>query len=369
MVKILHLIGKFDEDGGGAQRVILDIINTCDKPELQMGVCSLFGQATLSKHLPSGVFNANLNCTNRYNPKILFYLYKLMLEWKPDILHVHSSVTGVFGRPIAKILGIKIISSVQNDVRNAPYRNKVIDKLTIGFSDSILCASGLVEESVVEAYGHSVRKKSEISVISNCLDCSKFKSKIQSDPNNKINGLGLSEAAYIVGTIGRLHPLKGHKYLIKAWSKVSDTYPNAVLLIIGAGEELTALQNLVQDLRLTKSVHFLGARNDIPDILTILDLFVFPSLSEGFGVALLEAMCMGKIIIASDIKPLNKILGDSGILVPSADAHRLEQKLIEVFGNFETHKELGIKAKHRVLENFSPEEFGRKYLSVYEKYI
>jgi glycosyltransferase involved in cell wall biosynthesis len=369
MAKILHLIGKFDEDSGGAQRVILDIINTCKAPDLEMGVCSLFGEATLSKHLPENVFNVNFNYSVRYNPKIFFDLYRVVTKWKPDILHVHSSVVGIFGRPIAKISGIRLVCTVHNDVRNASKRNKIIDKLTIGFSDTIVCVSQLVEESITEAYGRFINKTSDMVIISNCLDCETFRSKIQSDSSNKISGLGFTEDRIIVGTVGRLHPLKGQKYLIKAWAQVAEAFPEAVLLIVGDGQQKADLKRIAEELSVGESVHFLGARNDVPEILNRMDLFVFPSTSEGLGVALLEAMCMEKVIIASDIKPLNQIVGDSVFLVPPENADQLSKKIIDVLDNFKAKKNMGIKARKRVEKYFSPAEFGRKYLSVYKKYI
>jgi glycosyltransferase involved in cell wall biosynthesis len=369
MVKILHLIGEFDEDEGGAQRVILNIINSCDKSAFQMGVCSLFGEATLSRHLPSEVFNVNFNYSNRYNPKIFTNTYEFISKWKPDILHVHSSVAGIFGRPLAKMLGIMLISTVHNDVRNTPTRNKLIDKFTLGFSDSIVCVSELAEESIKKVYGDSVFKNSDIIVIPNCIDCSKLRGKIQSDPQNKINTLGLAEASYIVGTVGRLHPLKGQKYLIKAWANVVDSHPDAVLLIVGDGKEMRALQNLVEDLRLGKSIYFLGARNDVPDILNILDIFVFPTLSEGFGVALLEAMCMEKIIVASEIEPLKTVLGDCGTYFKPKDQANIANKLKMILDNPKPFKKLGKEAGERVRKKFGPNEFGKKYTNVYQEVI
>lgn len=366
MPRILHLIGNFEENKGGAQKVVLDIVTTCGDSQFEMGVCSLFGNATLAKQLPSGVFHIHLKHRLKYNPAIYFDLYSILADWEPDILHVHSSVAGIFGRPIASILGIQQISTVHNNVRKGPLRNRIIDKLTISLSDSIVCVSETVMNSVLGTYGQSI-KGIDVVKIPNQLDCSKFRAKVKNDPTQFRNLLGLDKKAYIVGTVGRLHSVKGHKYLIRGWKEVVQLIPDAVLLIIGDGEERGNMEQLVSDLKVTDSVLFLGARNDIPDLLNILDVFVFPSLSEGMPISLLEAMCMKNIIIASDIKPVRDIVQDVAELVPPAEPKAFSRALIRTFRELESQKTLGEKAHTRLTEQFSPDVFARQYKALYTK--
>lgn len=368
MTKVLHLIGNFEEDKGGAQRVIVDIINSCDDSNLELGVCTLFGKATLSKELSRDVYNVNFKHQCKYNAGIFIDLYRVIAGWQPDILHVHSSVAGIFGRPIAKISGVKIISSVHNDVRQISFRNKLLDKLTIGFSDAIVCVSDLAKESVLEEYS-SYLSENDIYTVWNSLDCNKFKKDVKIGKQDKREELNLDDSKILIGTVGRLHPHKGQKFLLKAWQKVISEFPDAGLLVIGDGKEKKGLKQLAAELGITESVHFLGSRNDVPELLNTLDVFVFPSIYEGLGISLLEAMCMEKIIIASDIEPLKQVLENTGILVPPKDPKSLGEKIVEVLNNFEDHKYLGSKARKRVLKNFSPEEFGRKYIGVYNKVI
>lgn len=369
MAKVLHLIGNFEEDKGGAQRVILNIINTCHGSNLEMGVCSLFGESTLAKALPGDVFNVNLNHTFRYNPIIFWNLYKVISEWKPDVLHIHSSVVGIFGRPIAFLLGIRQITTVHNDVKKVPLRNRLIDKCSIGLSEDIICVSNEVKKSIWSEYDRYIGQHTDVISISNCIDCKKLKKKVKIDSFSKQKQLGLVEKDYLVGTVGRLHPVKGHIYLIKAWEKVHELYPNAALVITGEGRERYRLVKLVNELNIDESVFFLGARDDVPEILNMIDLFILPSLSEGLPISLLEAMCMEKVIIASNIDPLKQSLGNTGMLVPPQDSKSLGEQIVEVLNNFENYGHLGQKAREQLVKNFSPKEFGKRYLSVYNKYI
>ena len=368
MAKILHLIGNFEEDSGGAQRAILDIVKTCVNSDVQMGICSFFGEATLSRQLPEKVYNVNLKYENKYNPKIIYDLYQLVRNWKPDILQVHSAVSGFLGRPVAKLFGIKLISTVQIDVRNISYRNRVLDKFTIGLSDSIVCVSDLVKQSVREEYGHLL-SEAEIDVIPNCLNCSEFVKKVNTGALQKREELNLEKDDFIVGTVGRLHPQKGQKFLLEAWKGVVKRFPEVILIIAGGGKEENKLKKMAGDFGITASVHFLGARSDVPELLNIMDIFVFPSLWEGLPVALLEAMCMGKLIIASDIQNMSSTLGNSGILVPPAKSEQLRKALIQAIDNFDSKKILGDKASKRVRNKFSAEKLGRAYLNVYKELL
>lgn len=369
MAKVLHVIGNFEKDKGGAQRVILDIINTCHNSNIKIGVCSLFGEATLTKALPGDIFNVNFRHTFKYNPKIYWDLYEVILEWKPDVLHVHSSVAGIFGRPIAFFMGIRQLTTVHNDVKKAPLRNTLIDKCTVGLSECIICVSNEVKESVLSEYDQYIDHHTDVVSISNCIDCEKLEEKVRMGSVSKKKQLGLDEKDYLVGTVGRLHAVKGHIHLIEAWEKVHELCPNAALVFAGDGGEREHLEKIVNELNIEDSVIFLGARDDVPEILNMLDLFVLPSLSEGLPISLLEAMCMEKIIIASDINPLKNVLGNTGILVPPQNPQILGEQIIEVLNNFEDYGHLAKKVRARVVKNFSPEEFGEKYLSVYNKYL
>lgn len=369
MPKVLHIIGNFEEDKGGAQRVILDIIKACHSSDLQMGVCSLFGEATLIKALPGDVFNVNFNRTFKYNPKIYWDLYRVITEWKPDVVHVHSSVAGIFGRIVAFLLDIRQLTTVHNDVQKAPLRNRLIDKCTIGLSEAVICVSSEVKESVLNEYGRYLGQHTDVVSISNCIDCEHLEKKVRMDSLNKKKQLELDEKDYLVGTVGRLHPVKGHINLVDAWQKVHESYPNAALVFAGDGKERDRLEKSVHNLNIEKSVFFLGARDDVPEILNMLDLFVLPSLSEGLPISLLEAMCMKKIIIASDIDPLNQVLDDTGVLVPSRNSQYLGEQIVEVLNNFDDYEHLGQKARNRVLKDFSPEEFGKKYRTVYKRHL
>lgn len=111
---------------------------------------------------------------------------------------------------------------------------------------------------------------------------------------------GFPEDAMIIGHVGRFDPPKNHKFLINIFRKVLDEVPNAHLLLIGDGPLKNQINEMVNLLKLESRVHFWGIRRDVPKLLNILDLFLFPSLYEGLGTVLIEAQAVGVPCVVSD---------------------------------------------------------------------
>ena len=133
--------------------------------------------------------------------------------------------------------------------------------------------------------------------------------------------LGLQDAYPILINVGRLHPIKGQKYLIPMMSQVVSRRPHTRLLIVGEGSERATLERAIAETGLERSITLLGLRSDIRELLAISTAFVFPSISEGLPISVLEAMAAGKPVIASRVGPMPEMVEDgvSGILVAPQD--------------------------------------------------
>jgi glycosyltransferase involved in cell wall biosynthesis len=132
--------------------------------------------------------------------------------------------------------------------------------------------------------------------------------------------------------VGRHEFQKGHRYLIEAMPAIRAELPEAVLLIVGrAGSVSNELSAAIERLGLGQSVHLLGHRQDVGDLLVAADVFIFPSLFEGFGGAMIEAMALGVPVVASDIPPLREVAGDGSVLfVPPASTEALAGGVIRI---------------------------------------
>lgn len=174
-----------------------------------------------------------------------------------------------------------------------------------------------------------------------------------------------------MGLVARLdHWGKGHREFFTALAALPDGYP-VEALIIGGGRREAEMRRLAAELGLAGRVHFLGQRDDVPDLLSALDLFVLPSHSEGVSLALLEAMAAGLPVIATAVGGLPEVVtdGDNGLLVPPEDPEALATALERLLEDPALAQRLGANARRHVEENFSLERLGREINEIYTELI
>ncbi|MEI6128187.1 MAG: glycosyltransferase family 4 protein, partial [Pseudomonadota bacterium] len=182
---------------------------------------------------------------------------------------------------------------------------------------------------------------------------------------------GFSSREIVLGMIARLVEQKGHYYLIEAFSKAFEENPNLRLLIVGDGELKAALQNQVHKKKLDRVIRFTGYRNDITDVLSALDIFVHPSLWEGFGLAILEAMAMGKPVIATSISAIPELVENevTGLLVPPKEIQSLAQAIAKLSLDASMRKAFGQNAQERWKRLFSTDSMVEKTENLYSELL
>jgi len=175
----------------------------------------------------------------------------------------------------------------------------------------------------------------------------------------------------VIGTVGRLVPQKGHRYLIDAMPMILKAVPKARLLIVGRGGLQAQLEEQVSGLALSRHVRLAGRRRDIPRLLAAMDVFAFPSLWEGFGIALLEAMTMELPVVASDVDGIPEVVQDriTGILVPPRSSVPLAEALIALLNRQALARAMGKRGKERVLAHFTIDQYWRKLDELYQSLL
>jgi glycosyltransferase involved in cell wall biosynthesis len=159
--------------------------------------------------------------------------------------------------------------------------------------------------------------------------------------------MGLSPKGLVVGTVGWLLPIKGPIHLLKAMGCLWRSHPEIQLVFVGKGELEEDLREETFRMGISDRVTFLGWRDDIPEIMQVLDIFVLPSLNEGMGRVLVEAMAAGKPIVASSVGGIPDLViqGENGLLVPAADTKALASGIKFLIANPEKRKEMGEKGR------------------------
>jgi glycosyltransferase involved in cell wall biosynthesis len=179
--------------------------------------------------------------------------------------------------------------------------------------------------------------------------------------------LGLSPDWPVVGSVGRFEPVKGYDTLLEAAALLRTRQPKVQFLLAGEGKEESRLKRLAKELRVEDRVFFLGWQQEIPEILSALDLFVLPSRNEGMGRALVQAMAMGKPIVATRVGGVPEVLGEgeAGLLVPPDDPVQLSQAIEQLLTDRELARKLGEGGKRRA-PAYSAERMVAEIESLYE---
>ena len=256
---------------------------------------------------------------------IIFWMrmFNIVHKINPDVVHSQSLSFGVPSLAIKKIQEIPyIIWGRGSDV----YLPDRVIRLTIG---SILRNADMSLALTYEMKSKMQKRCiKDVEVISNGINLEMYENIWEKDENRVENTIIF---------VGRLHPVKGVHYLIKAMDKVRGTIPNARLIIVGDGEERLRLENQVEELNLNGYVTFMGQlrRDMIPTTLRMAQIFILPSLSEGFPVVLLEAMASGLPIITTNVGGIPEIIEDemNGYLVCPKDHDQLADRIITLLQN------------------------------------
>ncbi|MDX2137130.1 MAG: glycosyltransferase family 4 protein [Chloroflexota bacterium] len=295
---------------------------------------------------------------------LLPWLTGYLRSHKPDIVHTHLLHAVLYGTLAARAIGARTMSSHHNDdpfLRRLPLR--ISYRQLWRMMDAGIAISEHVAAFCREMEGAPADK---LHVIHYGLPApppghdSSARMALRRE-------LGLSKDALLVGMIARLIKQKGVSYGLQAFARVSERYPDAHLIIVGDGDLRAALEAEARALRLSPWTHFLGWRADAAALMRGLDVLLMPSLWEGFGLVLLEAMAASLPVVASDISAIPEIVvhGETGLLVAPADIDGLAAALDRLLRDTPLRQHMGLLGLDRLEAHFSVEQMIDKTVAVY----
>ncbi|MBI2677544.1 MAG: glycosyltransferase family 4 protein [Candidatus Koribacter versatilis] len=218
--------------------------------------------------------------------------------------------------------------------------------------DRIFCNSDATARSLI-AWVPGVTART--TVVPNGIDLARFTRSPRSHE---------SRERYVLTFIARLDSLKDHDTLFRAMTYV----PNADLQLVGVGPREPTLRRLAAELRVSDRVQFLGHRTDVPELLQATDIYVHCSHSDGFGIAVAEAMAAGCAVVSTRNEGLEDVVGDAGFLVPPGDFHSLAGALRRLLASSEERQRLGALAQRQV-QQFSIEATADEYVRQYREVL
>jgi glycosyltransferase involved in cell wall biosynthesis len=369
--RIVHLIEGLGS--GGAERFLYTILKHLDRSRFEAEVITVFSSATHWKGPIEalGVKVTSLDCRRlRDWPKGVQRLRRHLRNSRPDLIHTNLWIANVIGRIAGKMSGIPVISSIHSPDHSpdawryalpvSPLKRWpiwLLDRWTAQFGgERLLAVSEHVRRNAHERLGFPLER---IDLLYNPVDIDQFQSGDSSRRQKLLEELRLPEGSFILLNVARVLPLKGLQYAIRALPAVREKYPGAHLVSVGAvGDQrwLSILEAEAASLGVGRYIRFLGERRDIPDLLRCCDLFVFPSLYEGLGISLIEAMASGRACVASRTGPIPEAIrhGVDGWLAPPADDRALADAICTLLADEDKRKRLGEAAAESVRARFHP---------------
>ncbi|MEW6614138.1 MAG: glycosyltransferase family 4 protein [Thermodesulfobacteriota bacterium] len=385
-VKIVHIITRLDK-GGSAENTLLTTIGlNKNKYDIVLikGI-SLESEMSAEERtsLDEGLKQAELtgvrlitvpSLIRRINPildiQTLFRLYRIFLHEKPAIVHTHTSKAGILGRWVSFFTRVPIAVHTPHGHIFYGYYGRVktkvfilIERVTAIITDRIIALTKREKEEHIQ---FNISKSHKFVVIHSGVPLENFSKNLDNTDELKKN-LGIHITDLIVGTIGRLVEIKGHRYLLDAARLVLNKIANVTFLLIGDGYLMTELIDYTYALGIENKVIFAGWRSDIPQLINTFDIFALPSLNEGMGRVLVEAMAMGKPIVASDIGGIPDLVKDgaNGILFPPRDVDAMAEAIIKLLLDRELARKMG-KEGERVSLNYGTGTMIKKIEGLYE---
>ena len=365
-IRVLHIITRLDM-GGSAQNTLLTCLGldsglysvtlvkgsteesnmTREEIErLERDLAALCRQGVRVITIPTLVRRISPTNDLRAFVSICRYIFAL----KPDIVHTHTSKAGLLGRLAAWLARIPLI--VHTPHGHVFYGHfgaglsrifLLVERMLGGMTNHLIALTPGEAEDYVDL---GVMPPHKISVIPSGIDLSRFLGA-RVDRPSKRRELGLPSAALAVGFVGWLLPIKGVSFLVRAMPDILARHPESFLVLVGKGDDEAKLRSLTDSLGLNGRVLFLGWCPDVEEILPCLDLLVLPSLNEGMGRVLVEAMATGVPIIASRIGGVPDLIwdGENGILVPPADCGALKRAIAKLLGDEQGRRRMAARGK------------------------
>ncbi|MCX5841214.1 MAG: glycosyltransferase [Deltaproteobacteria bacterium] len=240
----------------------------------------------------------------------------------------------------------------------------VLEKITALFTDRIIA---LTDQERADHLRFHIAPEHKFTTIHSGTDLSLFNAAL-CDRSKMKSELHIPPDDLVVGTVGRLTFVKGQIHLLEAAAKVLAVRPDTTFVFLGDGELQPELRGRAVEMGVADRVRFPGWRPDAAAVMSVFDVFALPSLNEGMGRVLVEAMALSKPIIASRIGGITDLVvhGKNGLLVPPRDANAIAEAILLLLGDEPRRKAMGGEGR-RMAEGYSAELMVKKINVLYEQ--
>ena len=373
--KYLFVINSFL--AGGAERSLIELLPVIRAQDVRLIVACLYRREVgFEDEVREAGFDVRVLPGSNLTSKTLA-LRRLIKEERPDVVHTALFESDLAGRLASIGLRVPVMTTLANtaydDARlgdpNVNKRRLQLVKLVDGLTARHLtqhfhAVSQAVKDSTVERLGVPADR---ITVVKRGRDETRLGERTPERRRRVRRALGLADDAEVLVAVGRQEYQKGHRHLIDAFPAVIEARPRARLLVVGReGHASRDLDTRVAALGLEKEVTILGHREDVTDVVAACDLFVFPSVYEGLGGALIEAIGLGLPVVASDIPAIREVVrhGENADLVPPADSEALARAIVGLLSDRDRLRSYAERSRQLFDEEFTAQTSNQRLIEL-----
>lgn len=387
-MRIMHVIDSLGRSGGAEQQLVTNLQRFTDAGFEHELLCLYPGEGnTRESEVPGHVritylYSQHERTRNRL--RLIRRMFGAFRSRSPDLVHCALPDAALAARVAGRLTAVPVVESLVN-VSHEPVHavdndavtplklalHRAVDRLTMRWITRFHALSQEVARSWAETV-HIPPEK--ITVIPRGVDTATLP-----DPEERgevrrsvLLEFGLSEDTLLLFNIGRQVAQKGQIYVVRAMPEILENLPNAVFLSAGsAGAKTSPITTESAELGLADSVRLIGVRPDIPRLLAAADIFVFPSLYEGLGVSLLQAMASGLACVTTDRPPMTEVVSDrdTGLLVSAQDPAAIAKAVVELGTDHELRRRLGEAARQRMIDDFNSDDVAHEIEKLYRTVI
>lgn len=385
-LRVAHLIETLGP--GGAERLLYTNLKHFDPDQIQSTVITVFPHATHWQEpiRELGVPVVSLNCRSaRDIPKGVGRLRTWLRANETDVIHSHLWAANIIGRVAGRLSKVPVVSSVHNPDHEPQawtdgadvslitrHAVKALDRWSAHFGNKrMIAVSDYVKQSAHRDLHFSL---DAIELVYNPVDIDLLTAPVRRNRSEVLGEHGLSANDLILLNVARVSPQKGLLYAVRALPAILRDFPSVQLVSVGATTDDRWVKHLKREaeaLGVADHFHLLGAQPNVPAFLRACDLFVFPSLYEGLGIALIEAMAAGAACIATNVGPIPEVVQDGrdGVLVLPADPDHFARAVCDLLGDPSRRAQLGKAATETALRRFQPKESAERLTRIYESVV
>ena len=311
--------------------------------------------------------------------RAIWRLRRLIRRVQPDVVHTTLFEADLVGRVAAAGTGVPVLTSLVNttyepvrllDPNVRSRRLRVVQAIDGWTSRHLTAHFHAIGDAVADSGVKSLGiKREKVTVVRRGRSGEGMGSLHPQRRLQARQALQLTESDFVVVNVARQEYQKGQEHLLRAVAKLPAKYSNLRVVVAGRpGHATPLLERLQRELSLKDRCRFLGHRADVPEILAAADLFVFPSLYEGLGGALIEAMALGLPIVASDIPALREVVEDgvNADLVPPGDPDALGKAIVNLIADPQRRQRYALRSRERFESTFTIEAVAEQMIALYK---